>query len=186
MSEDIKFTCPHCGQHLVAPPDKAGQSVDCPNCSKTLDIPLPIAKFADHSQRPPEPGQSNSPPVPQTSDVRPCPFCAEQILVNAVKCKHCGEFLDGRQPESRPTVSARIKRKSSFAGVGCLIQGLGLVVIPVGFFFFGFGLIVTIPLGIVLLIIGSIKASYPVCSNCGTKLTGTNISTCPACNATFE
>ncbi len=24
-----------------------------------------------------------------------CPFCAEQILVNAKKCKHCGEFLDG-------------------------------------------------------------------------------------------
>jgi TM2 domain-containing membrane protein YozV len=26
----------------------------------------------------------------------PCPLCAESILPNAVKCKHCGEFLDGR------------------------------------------------------------------------------------------
>ena len=22
-----------------------------------------------------------------------CPFCAEDININAVKCKHCGEFL---------------------------------------------------------------------------------------------
>ncbi|MCH8306260.1 MAG: DUF2116 family Zn-ribbon domain-containing protein [Candidatus Marinimicrobia bacterium] len=22
-----------------------------------------------------------------------CPFCAEQIDENAIKCKHCGEFL---------------------------------------------------------------------------------------------
>ena len=24
-----------------------------------------------------------------------CPWCAEEILVDAKKCKHCGEFLDG-------------------------------------------------------------------------------------------
>ena len=23
-----------------------------------------------------------------------CPFCAEDINENAIKCKHCGEFLD--------------------------------------------------------------------------------------------
>ena len=25
-----------------------------------------------------------------------CPFCAEEIAVDAIKCKHCGSFLDGR------------------------------------------------------------------------------------------
>ena len=24
---------------------------------------------------------------------KPCPFCAEPIDENAIKCKHCGEFL---------------------------------------------------------------------------------------------
>ena len=30
---------------------------------------------------------------------KPCPFCAEEILSDAVKCKHCGEWLN-REAES--------------------------------------------------------------------------------------
>ena len=28
-----------------------------------------------------------------------CPYCQEDIKKYAVKCKHCGEFLDGCSPE---------------------------------------------------------------------------------------
>lgn len=38
------------------------------------------------------------PPVSQPSaasarDTRKCPFCAEQVLIEAIKCKHCGSDL---------------------------------------------------------------------------------------------
>lgn len=49
----------------------------------------------------------------------PCPFCAEQILPTAKKCKHCGEWLDTR---ARPQGSG--VGESGSAGARAVTRGL--------------------------------------------------------------
>ena len=72
-------------------------------------------------------------------------------------------------------ITAKRKRKSEMAGVGCLIQAIGLVLL----FFFPIGTFI----GVILLIYGSMKSVYWVCSNCGNRLADKNVKMCPTCKA---
>ena len=76
-----------------------------------------------------------------------CPYCAEQIRVEAIKCRHCGSMLEARSALTRPW--RRNRRHSMLAGVcaglaeefgisvtivrlafvlGTLVSGMGIVV----------------------------------------------------------
>lgn len=56
-------------------------------------------------------------PAPPPTSTRRCPYCAEEILAVASKCKHCGEFLKGhartqeiqkkKSPWYQPTKAAK-------------------------------------------------------------------------------
>lgn len=69
-------------------------------------------------------------------EIKKCPFCAEDIKKDAVKCKHCGEYLMEKQPQEiieKGKVkcpfcdSIIIPQKKQATGSGCLIAIILLI-----------------------------------------------------------
>jgi DNA-directed RNA polymerase subunit RPC12/RpoP len=89
MDPDIKFTCVNCGKRLTQPAEMAGEPVDCTWCGKQTVVPSPVSAN----------GKTDQKTAPTN---KACPFCGEQILFVAKKCKHCGEFLEKKEPEKEP------------------------------------------------------------------------------------
>ena len=46
---DLAFNCPHCQQSLEAPEDMLGESIECPSCGGTIQIPAPDSE-SPHTQ----------------------------------------------------------------------------------------------------------------------------------------
>lgn len=105
----IPVECPKCKSRLQAPDEAAGRTAKCKKCGSPITIPnaAPVAEKPKPNTliaaTPPktitakpvtnavlEPRYS-PPSLPQTAN---CPFCGEDVLATAKKCKHCGEILD--------------------------------------------------------------------------------------------
>jgi phage shock protein PspC (stress-responsive transcriptional regulator) len=87
--------------------------------------------------------------------MKKCPFCAEDIQDLAVKCRHCGSFLEG---SALTRTWYRSRRGKMIAGVcaglaeqfGISVTALRLAAVLLTLFGFGWGVIVYIVLWIVM------------------------------------
>lgn len=111
MSE-ITVSCPHCNQTLTVPERLLGRLARCPKCRKAIQLPSPQLR----SQQSLEPGlpkhggevgpDTEQPFSSAIGPTKACPFCGEQILSVAKKCKHCGEFLDDTDRSQRKATAS--------------------------------------------------------------------------------
>jgi hypothetical protein len=102
----MDVTCKNCNAVVeVTDENLFGKDVDCPNCGEVIFIPLP-----EPVEEPP-PLPVKPPHLPdkklKTKDypiTTRCPFCREEIILGAVKCKHCHSIL-----VSHEVINNRIK-----------------------------------------------------------------------------
>jgi len=86
-----------------------------------------------------------------------CPFCAEEILIEAVKCKHCGERLVVDQVATPTTIELTSKKWKTLKLFSIPLLLIGLLTCTGGEF--GIGAVISC-LGLVLGTIASIGAFW--------------------------
>lgn len=107
----IRFKCDKCGTGIKAPDKAAGKTAKCPKCKEALVVPNLEENVLRVGENPfPEdssgsnqinPNEQKDKPNRSSPQQKPCPFCGETILAVAIKCKYCGEFLDGKPTQGR-------------------------------------------------------------------------------------
>ena len=109
---EINFKCPHCGQDLTGPDEMAGESIDCPVCEKSFQIPGGIIEVPKNRMAPPPRPPSPPPSAPSAAgkaDTTSLPRPGNQDEKGkTVRIELPPEFL--KDPEKHIFQIKRIKR----------------------------------------------------------------------------
>lgn len=83
---NLSIECGKCGESISIPEALLGKPMACPKCGNSIITPSMIIAQTEATQEPQEES-------PKPNATRPCPFCGDEILLSASKCKHCGKFF---------------------------------------------------------------------------------------------
>ncbi len=148
------LTCAQCGRAGKTRQGIPSEAQDqCPGCSASLKPSSPEPQFSEDEREPgfqscpAQPGDLETgldsfavspppPPVVQRESVpvaafatQPCSYCGKEIISIAIKCKHCGQFLDSDL--GAPVIPAPDHRRKWSPGVAAvlssLVPGLGQI-----------------------------------------------------------
>jgi predicted amidophosphoribosyltransferase len=114
----ISIICPSCRAKMKAPAAAIGKRVKCVTCGQPLVIeanpPAPLMEVQSVAE---EPFLAELVPSPT---YKACPFCGENVLQSARKCKHCGETLDValRAAEEAKQMARRSDRPNVYMNAG--------------------------------------------------------------------
>ena len=126
----IRFTCPHCSQHLEAERDMADEKIECPKCKNSIRVPIPAGwKPKPKATAKPATGQTTN----NASRSRACVACCAPISSTAIICMHCGtNQVTGQQLGTYEAASSSpnngIPADIIFAAIAVLSAIVGVVV----------------------------------------------------------
>src|SRR5882762_6283190 len=88
---DIKFSCPHCDQHIAADSGYGGMQINCPGCNGGLVVPQPdpTPPPAVHAVAP-APTEARLKPQAPAATASGCPSCGGALPRGAVLRTSCG------------------------------------------------------------------------------------------------
>jgi hypothetical protein len=95
--------CPSCAARLRAPDQAAaGRKLPCPRCKTLIAVPANTSSQVVVAARPTPAAVAQLPVA-----LMDCPFCGENVLATARKCKHCGEIIDVAERTMRGSARRR-------------------------------------------------------------------------------